>query len=250
MPRPTHAYRGLAQPSRLQVAALVMEQPGISLVELSEKTGLHANTLRDHVRVLTSEGIIRSEVEHRAMRGRPRALFYPMDAGVENEAAQRRIEQAKKHGDLLGRIMPETESDPELALEPDAVHQLDALYEHLDEVGLDPRVAERDLEVALRPCAFHTLVDNHREALCRVHEGLIREVLDRAGGPVEIDRLLPLVSAHRCELVLRLAAAPEGAAAPGGSVGRDATATATATAISEASPSGDDDVCAPRAGRR
>ena len=50
MPRPTHAYRGLAQPSRLQVAALVMEQPGISLVELSEKTGLHANTLRDHAR--------------------------------------------------------------------------------------------------------------------------------------------------------------------------------------------------------
>lgn len=186
---------------------MVLEQPGISLAELSEKTGLHANTLRDHVRVLTSEGIIRSEVEHRAMRGRPRALYYPMDAATENEAAQRRIEQAKKHGDLLRRVMPDTEPDAALALDQDGVHQLDALYEHLDEVGLDPRLAERELEVALRPCAFHTLVANHREALCRVHENLIREVLARAGGPVEIDRLLPLVTDHRCELLLKLAPA-------------------------------------------
>lgn len=51
MPRRMHAHRGLAQPSRLQVVALVMEQPGLSLADLSAQTGLHANTLRDHVRV-------------------------------------------------------------------------------------------------------------------------------------------------------------------------------------------------------
>ena len=65
MPRPMHAHRGLAQASRLEVAYLVMERPGISLAELSEETGLHANTLRDHVRVLIAEGIIRSETERR-----------------------------------------------------------------------------------------------------------------------------------------------------------------------------------------
>ena len=67
MPRRMHAHRGLAQPSRLQVVALVMEQPGLSPADISAQTGLHANTLRDHVRVLTEEGLIRSEVEHRAM---------------------------------------------------------------------------------------------------------------------------------------------------------------------------------------
>lgn len=218
MPRRTHAYRGLSQPSRLQVAALVMEQPGISLAELSEQTGLHTNTLRDHVRVLSAEGIIRSDVEHRGTRGRPRALYYPMDAGVENEAANTRIAAAKKHGDLLRRVMPDTEPSPELNLDQNAVHQLDALYEHLDEVGLDPHLAENDLEVALRPCAFHSLVASHREALCRVHEGLIREVLSRAGGPVEIDRLLPLVTDHRCELMLKLAPAAPSADVPAAEV--------------------------------
>ncbi len=200
MPRPMHAHRGLAHASRLQVVHHVMDNPGISLAELSEKTGLHANTLRDHVRVLVDEGIIRSETEHRPTRGRPRAIYYPVDAATENAAAQKRIDDAKRHGDLLRRIMPMDTAD----LDDDALHQLDALYEHLDEVGLDPQLDDARLEVALRPCEFHTLVAGHREVLCRVHEGLIREVLDRAGGPVEVDRLLPLVTDHRCDLILRL----------------------------------------------
>lgn len=217
MPRRMHAHRGLAQPSRLQVVGLVMQQPGISLSELSEQTGLHTNTLRDHVRVLTEEGLIRSETEHRATRGRPRALYYPVDSATVNEAAQRRVDDAKRHGDLLRRVVPGIAPDPALALDDDAIHQLDALYEHLDEAGLDPATGGDDLELALRPCAFHTLVDGHREVLCRVHEGLIRDVLDRAGGPVELDRLLPLVTEHQCELLLKLRRADAGGAqaAPG-----------------------------------
>lgn len=197
-----HAHRGLGHPSRLQVAGLVMAQPGISLAGLSEQLGLHANTLRDHVRVLEAEGIIRSEVEHRASRGRPRALYFPVDAGTVSDAAQRRIDDARRHGDLLRRVAPGAEPVTH-DLGQDAVHQIDALYEHLDEVGLQPQLAENDLEVALRPCAFHNLVAGHREVLCRVHEGLIREVLSRTGGPIEIDRLLPLVNEHRCELLLK-----------------------------------------------
>lgn len=200
MPRPMHAHRGLAQASRLEVAYLVMERPGISLAELSHATGLHANTLRDHVRVLVTEGIIRSETERRPSRGRPPAVYFPVRATTDNDAAQRRIDEAKRHGDLLRRIMA-TEA-PELS--PDALHQIDALYEHLDELGLDPDVDERHLRVALSPCRFHGLVAEHGNAVCRVHEGLIRDVLDRAQGPVEVDRLLPLVTDHECELVLRL----------------------------------------------
>lgn len=207
MPRPMHAHRGLAQASRLQIVHAVMQHPGLSLADLSTETGLHANTLRDHVRVLEAEGIIRSEPEHRGTRGRPRALYYPVDAATENEAAQKRVDEAKRRGDLLRRVMPSAAPD----LEPAAMHQIDALYEHLDDVGLDPDIDERRLEVSLRPCEFHTLVEGHREVLCRVHEGLVRDVLERAGGPVEVDRLLPLVTEHRCELLLRLRPADDDA---------------------------------------
>lgn len=200
MPRPMHAHRGLAQASRLEVAYLVMERPGISLAELSEETGLHANTLRDHVRVLIAEGIIRSETERRPTRGRPPAVYFPVRATTDNEMAQRRVDEAKRHGDLLRRIM--ASEAPEL--DEDAMHQLDALYEHLDELGLEPDLDEKNLEVALSPCRFHTLVAERGHAVCRVHEGLIRDVLDRAEGPLEVDRLLPLVTDHQCELLLRL----------------------------------------------
>lgn len=195
-----HAHRGIAQASRLRIVDAVMQRPGVSLAELSVETGLHANTLRDHVRVLETEGIIRSMPEQRGTRGRPRALYYPVDAATENETAQRRVDEAKRRGDLLRRMVPSAAPD----LDPAAVHQIDALYEHLDEVGLDPDIDEHRLEVSLRPCEFHTLVEGHREVLCRVHEGLVRDVLERAGGPVEVDRLLPLVTEHRCELLLRM----------------------------------------------
>jgi predicted ArsR family transcriptional regulator len=211
-----HAHRGLAQASRLQVVAIVMQNPGISLADLSEKTGLHTNTLRDHVRVLLAEGLIRSEIEHRATRGRPRSVYYAVDAATHSDAAQKRVEEAARRGDLLRRVVP---NDDAADLDPDALHQLDALYEHLDEVGLEPEVDEASLEVTLRPCAFHTLVEGHREVLCQVHEGLVHEVLERAGGPVEVERLLPLVTEHRCQLILRLRsddATAAGDAAPTG----------------------------------
>ena len=73
-------------------------------------------------------------------------------------------------------------------LDEDAMHQLDALYEHLDELGLEPDLDEKNLEVALSPCRFHTLVAEQGHAVCRVHEGLIRDVLNRAEGPLEVDR--------------------------------------------------------------
>ena len=100
MPRPMHAHRGLAQASRLEVAYLVMERPGISLAELSEETGLHANTLRDHVRVLIAEGIIRSETERRPTRGRPPAVYFPVRATTDNEYQHEAKEGQKTFFDL------------------------------------------------------------------------------------------------------------------------------------------------------
>ncbi|ALJ22225.1 winged helix-turn-helix transcriptional regulator [Microbacterium sp. No. 7] len=201
MPRRTDAFRGLAHASRFRILRAVRDNPGIGLAEISESTGLHPNTLRDHTRVLIDGGFLRGEVEHRPSRGRPRTIYFPIDADTEHEEVQRRIDEAKRHGDLLRRIADiDTGS-----LDPDALHQLDAVYEHLDEVGLNPDMQESELRVQLHPCRFHGLIAEHRDTVCRVHEGLIREVLHRAGGPVEVDRLDALVTPHQCQLHLRLA---------------------------------------------
>jgi predicted ArsR family transcriptional regulator len=200
VPRPTHAYHGLSQPSRLLIAYVVMRRPGLGLEELSEHTGLHENTVREHIGVLVDEGILRSEVHHRGTRGRPRAIFFAVDADDDSPVAQRRVDDAIQRGDLLRRVVAMDAGD----LDDTALHQLDALYEHLDGVGLGPEIDERQLTVDLKPCRFHALMDSQPEAICQVHETLIRDVLRRAGGPIEVDRLHPLVTPHDCRLHLRL----------------------------------------------
>ncbi len=199
-----HAHRGLAQASRIVIADLVLQHPdGIGIAELVTATWLHENTVRDHVRVLEIEGVIRTAIERRPVRGRPRTLFLPATGDVPNETAQRRIDAAKLHGDLLRRMTPDTAT----LLPHDAVHQLDALYEHLDDLGLEPEIDEADLRVDMVPCPFHDIIDAHRDAACRVHHELIADVLRRTGGPVEVDELRPLVTPHLCHLRLRIASA-------------------------------------------
>lgn len=200
MPRPIDAYRGLAQSSRLRVLDALLDTPGIGLAELSAITGLHVNTLRDHLRILEKEGHVRSEVEHTGRRGRPRLRFAVVTATDRNEVAERHLREAIRHGDLMRAVLPATES----TLPTDATHQLDALYHHLDEVGLEPEVDEEALTIELAPCRFHALLADDGPVACRVHEELLRSLLERAGGPVVIDRVLPFTDAHSCRVHLTL----------------------------------------------
>lgn len=201
MARRTTAYRGLAQASRLRVLDAVMTHPGAPLSTLVEETGLHENTLRDHLRILESEGFVRSERDHRGTRGRPRAVYRATTPDDVDAVAEERIAAAATRGELLRRLVPEART----ALPAAAAHQVDALYEHLDELGLDPEVDERALQVELAPCAFQSLVDDTRDIICDVHATLIRDVLVRAGGPVALGDIEPYRTPQTCRvhLVLR-----------------------------------------------
>ena len=206
MTRRVAAYRGLSQPSRLRIMHELLVSPGQSLADLASVTELHENTLRDHLRVLEAEGFVVRRTEHKGTRGRPRDIFDPSGPETPSPVTARRVEEAKRHGDLMRSVVLKT-----AAADETVTHQLDALYEHLDDVGLDPQVDEDTLTVELSPCAFHDLVDDRMAMLCHVHAELIRGVLQQAGGPLEVTRLLPLVTPHRCHLALTLASshAPE-----------------------------------------
>ena len=216
MPRRTDAYRGLAQPSRLRVMYELLERPGQALAELAEATGLHENTLRDHLRVLEAEGYAVRVTEHRGTRGRPRDLFHP--AGPDNPVAAKRIEEAKRHGDFMRSVMLHEDGE---GTDSDVAHQFDALYEHLDEVGLEPQIDEESLTVQLAPCAFHDLVADRMPMLCHVHAELVRGVLVQARGPLEVERLLPLVTPHECRILLQRTDAASKTAATADAASRD-----------------------------
>lgn len=200
MPRPTDAFHGLAQASRLRILDALLDAPGIGLAELSTATGLHTNTLREHVRVLQDEGHVRAEIEHTGRRGRPRLRFWLIAPSEPNEVAERRLREAVRHGDLMRALLPTAETDLPVA----AIHQLDALYHHLNEVGLQPEMDEEALTVELAPCRFHSLLNENAAVACRVHEELLHSLLARAGGPLVIDRVLPFVTPHSCRVHLAM----------------------------------------------
>lgn len=180
----------------------VLSTPGRGLNELSASTGLHENTLRDHLRVLEDEGFVVSRTVHTQRRGRPRKVYDPSAPEHPNPVAAQRVEQAKRRGDLYRRMLPRREGPSRLGTE--ATYQIDAMYEHLDDAGLEPDVDENELQVDLVPCAFHDLVDHEREVICHVHGELIRGVLRQAGGPVEMEVLEPLKTPHSCVVQLML----------------------------------------------
>ncbi|MEJ1086748.1 helix-turn-helix domain-containing protein [Microbacterium sp. Mu-80] len=216
MPRRAHDFRGLTQPRRLQLLRAVQRTPGRRAAELAEECGIPLNTARDHLRVLGDEGLIRAETVQVGVRGRPPIVFHPVVDADASAPAGARVAGASARGRMLRRIIAadagsvsgsgagsDAGSDAAAdALREDAVRQLDVLYEHLDDAGLEPEVDERTLSIGLAPCRYHEMIDADEALVCSVHARLVKDVLRQADGPLRVRALEPFVTPHTCRLRL------------------------------------------------
>ncbi|MEV4689284.1 ArsR family transcriptional regulator [Microbacterium sp. LWH3-1.2] len=192
----TTGYSAISSYSRVEIMHLLQERPQRAISELVEATGLHANTVREHVQRLIDAGYVIAETEHRTTRGRPRVLYSAATGSDEasSPVAVRRAEEAARRGDLLRRVYG---SDTDADLGADALHQLDALVEDLGDAGFDPFVDARDLTVDLTPCP-HVPAAEHRGVLCSVHVGLMDSVLAQAGGPLRVEGIAASCDPTQC----------------------------------------------------
>ena len=195
-------YSAISSYSRVQILQRLQESPGRGIAELTEATGLHANTVREHLQRLIEAGYVVPETEHRTVRGRPRVLYSAATGtdAASSPVAQRKAREAARRGDLMRRVMPWTDTDAELPA--DALHQLDALRDDLEGAGFDPIVDESRLTLDLTPCAHAQAQAEHRGVLCSVHLGLMQGVLAEAGGPLEIDGMHPSCDPAQCVVQL------------------------------------------------
>ncbi|MFJ4222986.1 helix-turn-helix transcriptional regulator [Microbacterium sp. NPDC089695] len=154
--------------------------------ELCEATGLHPNTVREHLQRLIEGGYVLQATEHRTTRGRPRTLYRAATGAPEASSpiARDKAKAAAHRGDLLRRMLPASASPSASALGRDATYQLDALIEHLEESGFEPVVDDEQLTVDLTPCPHAAGRLEDRPMLCSVHLGLMQGVLAEAGGPL------------------------------------------------------------------
>lgn len=168
--------------SRVQILHLVQSRAERTIGELCDATGLHANTVREHLQRLIEGGYVIPSTERRTTRGRPRMLYSAATGapGASSPVAREKADAAARRGDLLRRILHRSASD----LGQQATYQLDALVEHLEESGFEPVIDEERLTVELTPCPHAAAAPEHRPVLCQVHLGLMQGVLTQAGGPL------------------------------------------------------------------
>ncbi|MCK2034506.1 ArsR family transcriptional regulator [Microbacterium sp. SSW1-49] len=194
--------------SRVQLLHLLFEasaagtRPERTIGELCEATGLHPNTIREHLQRLIEGGYVIQATEHRTTRGRPRTLYSAATgaADASSPIARDKVTAAARRGDLLRRVLPA----PASVLGRDATYQLDALIEHLEESGFEPVVDDEQLTVDLSPCPHAAGRAEDRPMLCTVHLGLMQGVLTEAGGPLAAEAVRTSALPADCVVQLRL----------------------------------------------
>lgn len=194
------SYSALSSYSRVEIMHQLQQRSRRTIAELCESTGLHANTVREHLQRLMDGGHVVIEREARSSRGRPRMLYSAADGTptASSPIARARVQDAAARGDLLRRVLPGESGH----LEPDALHQIDAVVDDLLDGGFEPLVDEDALTIDLTPCPHAADPVGRRSRLCSVHLGILQSVLTEARGPLRITGMAPSCDPAQCVVLL------------------------------------------------
>ncbi|WP_067888243.1 helix-turn-helix transcriptional regulator [Nocardia vaccinii] len=179
------------------LSALRAAREPLSILDLSTRLGLHANTVRFHLDALVSAGQAEHVRPERTGPGRPAQMLrahrgmdptgprnYQLLARIllaELENASDPAAHALRAGRAWGRRLPPPDTGKSAT---------DVLLSTLAELGFDPRLDSADRErILLRHCPFLDLVEDRPALVCAVHLGLMRGVLDARRASVTVDRL-------------------------------------------------------------
>jgi predicted ArsR family transcriptional regulator len=179
----------LAQPTRARLFTLLSElKRPAGTAELAERLELHPNGIRLHLERLTEAGLI-ERARVRQARGRPTdAWKIAADAEPGGSAPRayrdlgRWLARALKArpGGLRGIEATGREIGQELA--PGEVHSgPGALETSLTALGFQPTVPRREddrVTVCLRNCPYRDAVHENQPAICALHKGITRGLLD------------------------------------------------------------------------
>jgi predicted ArsR family transcriptional regulator len=170
----------------------------VSLAALAALTGLHVNTLREHLDALAEAGLVRRERAPVAGRGRPAWLYTAVpDDGTPDEVAE-----YAGLASALAEVIEQTSSFPRRDAidagrrwgrrlagdrepgdgEADARSAVVAL---LGRFGFAPEPDAGQAVVRLTRCPLLEAARRHPEIVCGVHLGIVRGALEVHGGEAE-----------------------------------------------------------------
>ncbi len=201
--------------ARATVLDRLRDQPEpLSVASLVAATGLHENTLREHLTALVRRGLVRRHRAVPAGRGRPAWLYELSEeepAGSEyaglatalaatvartsEDPARAAARAGQEWGRELARDRGVTPRSPGAAREE--------VLRLLDDLGFAPEsVPERPAEVRLTRCPLLEAAHRHPEVVCAVHLGIVRGTLTECGADPAGSALVPFAERGACRLVL------------------------------------------------
>ena len=185
------------------------------MADLSTATGLHPNTLREHLDALEEAGLVRRRDAAPSGPGRPRALYQavpPEPAGRAEYAGLAAALAATIHrtsddpsrdateaGELWGRELAADHGAPTRPGDVAARGQVVAL---LTEMGFAPDADRASTSVRLTRCPLLDAARRHPDVVCAVHLGIVRGALEEYGADPSPAELLPFSEPGACRLHL------------------------------------------------
>lgn len=214
-PRPATGSRAHEAPGRAAAAVLrsleVQDEP-LTVAALTEATGQHPNTVREHLDALVDAGLAERSRAAVSGRGRPawRYAAVPAPSGGSPEyaglATALALQLARTSSDpreeaaaagqawgarLAGGVRPRPRT---------AASARRGVVEVLDDLGFAPERVARSSTVRLRQCPLLEAAREHPEVVCSVHLGIARGALDAWGAPSDDVALVPFAEPGACLL--------------------------------------------------
>lgn len=213
-PRHTSSTRPLSSAKGAVVDRLRDQPEPLTLASLVTATGLHENTLREHLTTLVRQGLVRRLRTEPTGRGRPAWLYeltdegtvgseYPGLASALAASIARTSDDPGRAGAAAGEEWGRELARDRGAAPVSPAAARDSVVQLLDDLGFAPlSTTDRPGEVHLTRCPLLAAAHRHREVVCAVHLGIVRGALDEYGGDPDGSVLEPFSEPGACRLLV------------------------------------------------
>lgn len=185
------------------------------MAALSGATGLHPNTLRDHLDALERAGLVRQHAAAPQGPGRPPSLYETVaDTGASHS-------EYAGLATVLASTIHRTSDDPRRAAASAGAqwgHELAAAHGRperagaagarrevlavLDEIGFAPEPDQDGSDIRLTRCPLLDAARRFPDVVCAVHLGIVRGALEEYDADPEPVELFPFSEPGACRLHL------------------------------------------------